>query len=70
MANRRKTPKSKRKKTTRSPKPGGARQIVGTIAAPREAIGVILSCVGIITLLSLGSFEPGDISLNENSCRT
>lgn len=64
MANRRKTPKKQTKKESRTSESAETRQLSGTIAAPKEAIGVILSCIGILTLLSLGSFAPGDISLN------
>ena len=69
MANRRKTPKSNRKKASR-PRVKEVRLLSGAVAPPREAVAVVLVCVGILTLLSLGSFDPDDVSLNASGSLT
>ena len=49
---------SKKKEETEAPK------LLGTGQMQNEAGAVVLGCVGLLTLLALASYHPGDVSLN------
>ncbi len=55
--------KSKKTKSSGSPRSEG-RKLLGPSQVHTEAMAVLLGCCGLLTLLSLMSYHPADVSLN------